>query len=284
MSGTPRGTSLYMAPEQLANKPVPASEKSALAIMVYELLVGQTPFEGAHPQAIAYFHAQVMPDPPSQVNSSLPDVLDAVLLRALAKRPEERFASVREFAQAAASALGQHRSTSQSASVLTQTSPLLPPRSGTPGWVLEPVVSLERERDFGSKALKSRRTVVALLAVGSLVATSTAAVLNLNRLEHLLQFRTNANTATPPQSTQKAQPTPTMNTQNQKGTIVGNTQQNANTAVDFQNPADDTSSLLVRLTNGAFVAYERACTHVGVLVNYDPETRMLVCPGDWVYF
>jgi serine/threonine protein kinase len=105
MSGTPRGTYFYMAPEQLANHPVPASDQYALAIMTYELLTGRTPFEGALPQVIFYQHSQVPPDPPSTVNSSLPQVLDPVLLRALAKKPEERFASVREFSQAFAAAL-----------------------------------------------------------------------------------------------------------------------------------------------------------------------------------
>ncbi len=105
MSGTPRGTYFYMAPEQLANHPVPASDQYALAIMTYELLTGRTPFEGALPQVIFYQHSQVPPDPPSKVNTSLPKVLDPVILRALAKKPEERFASVRAFAQAFAAAL-----------------------------------------------------------------------------------------------------------------------------------------------------------------------------------
>ncbi len=105
MSGTPRGTYFYMAPEQLANHPVPASDQYALAIMTYELLTGRTPFEGALPQVIFYQHSQVPPDPPSTVNSSLPRVLDPVILRALAKKPEERFASVREFSLAFAAAL-----------------------------------------------------------------------------------------------------------------------------------------------------------------------------------
>ena len=52
----------------------------------------------------------------------------------------------------------------------------------------------------------------------------------------------------------------------------------------FANPANDTPSLLVRLANSTFVAYERAYTHVGVLVNYDPATEMLVCPAHGAIF
>jgi serine/threonine protein kinase len=105
MSGTPRGTIAYMAPEQLGMLPVPASDQYALAVMVYELLTGRRPFEGANMQVVIYQHANLVPDPPSKANSSLPQALDPVILRALAKKPEQRFGSVREFAQAFAAAL-----------------------------------------------------------------------------------------------------------------------------------------------------------------------------------
>jgi serine/threonine protein kinase len=105
LSATPRGTFDYMAPEQLAGTPVTASDQYALGIMVYELLTGRTPFQGALPQVAFYQHANVMPEPPSTVNPSLPSVLDGIVLRALAKKPQDRFASVKEFASAFAVAL-----------------------------------------------------------------------------------------------------------------------------------------------------------------------------------
>ena len=67
-------------------------------------------------------------------------------------------------------------------------------------------------------------------------------------------------------------------TANHKGTVVGMTNQAANTAKDFKNPADNNASLLVRLSDGTFVAYERACTHQQVAVDYDPVTKKFVCP------
>ncbi len=105
LSATPRGTFEYMAPEQLAGMPVAASDQYALGIMVYELLTGRAPFQGALPQVIFYQHANVDPEPPSSINSSLPPALDKVVLRALAKKPQDRFASVKEFASAFAAAL-----------------------------------------------------------------------------------------------------------------------------------------------------------------------------------
>jgi len=105
LSGTVRGTLEYMAPEQLAGTPVAASDQYALGIMIYELLTGHTPFQGTLPQAIPHMHANVNPKPPSALNPSLPSTLDTIVLRALAKKPQDRFASVKEFASAFAGAL-----------------------------------------------------------------------------------------------------------------------------------------------------------------------------------
>jgi len=105
LSGTVRGTLEYMAPEQLAGNPIAASDQYALGIMVYELLTGRTPFQGTLPQAIPHMHANVDPKAPSVVNPSLPAALDTVVLRALAKKPQDRFVSVKEFASAFATTL-----------------------------------------------------------------------------------------------------------------------------------------------------------------------------------
>lgn len=98
-SQTIRGTPMYMAPEQWEGHPVLATDQYALAIMTYELLVGRLPFEGG-PGPIMFKHLTVQPEPPSRLNPRLPESVDAVLLRALAKRPEQRFASISEFAWA----------------------------------------------------------------------------------------------------------------------------------------------------------------------------------------
>jgi serine/threonine protein kinase len=94
-----RGTPTYMAPEQWDGHPVAASDQYALAIMVYELLVGHPPFEG-NPGQVMRQHYMTPPPAPSSLNASLSPAIDAVLLCALAKDPEERFVSVSAFAQA----------------------------------------------------------------------------------------------------------------------------------------------------------------------------------------
>ncbi len=99
MSRTIRGTPMYMAPEQWSGNAVPASDQYALAIMAYELLTGQLPFQGTQEQ-IMYQHLMAQPRPPGAVNPHLPPSIDVVILRAMAKQPEARFPSISDFARA----------------------------------------------------------------------------------------------------------------------------------------------------------------------------------------
>jgi serine/threonine protein kinase len=94
-----RGTQTYMAPEQWRGHPVPATDQYALAVMAYELLTGCPPFHGSLSQ-IMYQHLNMPPQPPSTINPGLSSELDVVLLRALAKKPDERFPTISAFADA----------------------------------------------------------------------------------------------------------------------------------------------------------------------------------------
>ena len=98
-SRTIRGTPSSMAPEQWGSNPVPATDQYALAVMAYEMMVGRAPFVGSMEQ-VMYQHFSVQPLPPSTYDPQLPPAIDAVILRALAKRPEDRFPSISEFATA----------------------------------------------------------------------------------------------------------------------------------------------------------------------------------------
>ena len=98
-SQTIRGTPAYMAPEQWSGAPVPASDQYALAVLAYELLTGCLPFTGRQEQ-LMYQHFNVRPQPPSYFNPALPKGIDAVILKALEKRPADRFPSIAAFAQA----------------------------------------------------------------------------------------------------------------------------------------------------------------------------------------
>ena len=93
------GTIAYMAPEQSHGKPRPASDQYALAVAVYEWLCGARPFDGTYAE-VAMQH--VLHEPPS-LCSAAPDIsreVEAVVLKALAKDPHQRFSTVQEFARA----------------------------------------------------------------------------------------------------------------------------------------------------------------------------------------
>src|SRR6266567_3335466 len=104
MSQSVRGTPAYMAPEQWEGTPVPATDQYALAMMAYDLLTGRPAFQGSLGQ-VMYQHLHVTPQPPGKLNPRVPADVDTVLLHALAKKPEERFASISAFARAFQQAL-----------------------------------------------------------------------------------------------------------------------------------------------------------------------------------
>ncbi len=104
--GVSVGTPHYMAPEQVMDqKPVPQSDVYSLAVVVYEMLLGRLPFTARKPQEIAFKHVHDKPPSPSQVHPYFPPLLDAVLIRALAKNPRDRYASAEEFSMAYAHAV-----------------------------------------------------------------------------------------------------------------------------------------------------------------------------------
>jgi serine/threonine protein kinase len=99
-----RGTPAYMAPEQWEGRPVPATDQYALATMAYQLLTGNTPFQGRLEQ-VMHQHLMTQPRPPSMLDARIPPALDAVLLHALEKKPAARFPTIIDFARAFQQAL-----------------------------------------------------------------------------------------------------------------------------------------------------------------------------------
>ena len=91
------GTLAYMAPEQIEGHPRPASDQYALAVVVYEWLCGERPFEGSVSEVMAQ-HLSMPPPPLRERMPTIPPEVEQVVLRALAKDPKARFASVAHFA------------------------------------------------------------------------------------------------------------------------------------------------------------------------------------------
>ncbi|MFF2697020.1 protein kinase [Streptomyces cyaneofuscatus] len=106
-TGSAVGTAAYMAPEQAQGRPVDArSDLYSTGCMLYELLTGHQPFTGDSPFAIAYQHMCADPQAPRDLGVQLPPHVQAVLTRAMAKNPDDRFAD----ATAMHEALVAHRS------------------------------------------------------------------------------------------------------------------------------------------------------------------------------
>jgi eukaryotic-like serine/threonine-protein kinase len=91
------GTAQYLSPEQARGEQVDArSDVYAAGCVLYELVTGEPPFTGDSPVAVAYQHVREDPNPPSSVNPAVSPELDAVVLKALAKGPANRYQSSAE--------------------------------------------------------------------------------------------------------------------------------------------------------------------------------------------
>lgn len=100
------GTVDYMAPEQITGKPVDGrTDIYALGVVLYRMLSGQAPFRDTGVPALIHAHLNTMPKPLMEVTTGVPNPLDHVVLRCLAKDPARRFESMGELARALATAL-----------------------------------------------------------------------------------------------------------------------------------------------------------------------------------
>ena len=91
------GTAQYLSPEQARGEKVDArSDVYSLGCVLYEMLTGEPPFVGDSPVAVAYQHVREDPIPPSQRHEGISPELDAVVLKALAKNPDNRYQTAAE--------------------------------------------------------------------------------------------------------------------------------------------------------------------------------------------
>src|SRR5437588_1407736 len=154
-TGTTVGTPQYMSPEQVSSSTVDGrSDLYSAGIMFYELVAGQPPFTASDadgPFTLMAKHVQAPPKPPSVFQPGLNPELERVILQAIAKRPEERFQTGREFDEAMSRVADQM----------------------SPGWrqSLEPGADLSRMVPQASPA-----TPIPATPIGIAVAYATAAV------------------------------------------------------------------------------------------------------------
>lgn len=100
MSGMVMGSPKYMSPEQVVGQAVDGrSDIFSLAVVLYEMLTGKTPFAGDNISAIMYQILNDEPIPPKAFNQNIPDAINYIVLKALAKHPDKRYQNAKDMAR-----------------------------------------------------------------------------------------------------------------------------------------------------------------------------------------
>ena len=128
------GTLEYMAPEQVKGRETDArSDIYALGMMLYEVLTGKTPFDTENEFELMKLQTEAMPPPPRELNPDIPEEVEAAIMQAIAKDPNERFQNAGEFLQelldAGYSTTGTMRGNTGMHKMRSNTKPSRPPIS-----------------------------------------------------------------------------------------------------------------------------------------------------------
>ncbi len=114
------GTPEYMAPEQSNGQNDYRSDIYSLGIILYQMLTGRVPFMAETPVAVSLKHIQTQPVPPGELNPEIPQVVEDVILKALAKDPNNRFQQAKAFSLACRKAIYQERTRNLHGVILTK--------------------------------------------------------------------------------------------------------------------------------------------------------------------
>jgi serine/threonine protein kinase len=168
-TGMLMGTPEYMSPEQAEGERVDyRTDLYALGVVLYQMLVGQVPFRGTTPHAILHAVIYEPPAPLRQLRRDLAPAIETVVLKAIDKRPEQRFQSGEELAEAFAKAS------------ISQVQPLVVPPHPAPS---EPARGKPAARGGPEKPAESRKTLVWIVAAMAVLLCALVAVLAIMILD-----------------------------------------------------------------------------------------------------
>jgi len=164
------GTPEYMSPEQCDNRPVDArTDLYALGVMAYEMATGQLPFSGRSIAQLLLAHLNEPPIAPRRLNPSVHPRFEAAILKALSKRPEDRFPDMAAFGAAVSAVLDELSRPPAPVAAATTTGFILRPASGpapAPEAAPAPPAGLEVEVQAPGDAAPRRLSASALFKGG----------------------------------------------------------------------------------------------------------------------
>ena len=181
------GTAQYLSPEQARGETVDArSDLYSTGVVLFELLTGRPPFKGDSAVAVAYQHVEQIPPTPSSILSDIPDSLDRVVLKALAKNREDRYPSAAAMLSWATEVLPTSGMGGAQTAATTPMSAVAPRGGGqamaATSTSLPPVAERADAAEEASKARKRRTVIIAsvvaialLLIAGSVWALTRRA-------------------------------------------------------------------------------------------------------------
>ena len=201
------GTAQYLSPEQARGETVDArSDLYSTGCLLYELLTGRPPFIGDSPVAVAYQHVREAPATPSAVAPDVPEVLDRITLKALAKERTARYSSAAEFradlenavrggtitapslgVAAAAAGLGAAAAAADLQPTMVESATQVMSPAGAPPspWATTPAPAVppgDGTPDDEEEEPKSRKGLMwTLIAIGAVAIAAIIAMLLLNR-------------------------------------------------------------------------------------------------------
>ncbi|SRR5579884_1080234 len=175
------GTPSYMAPEQFQDKPSFASDQYALAVITYEWLTGQRPFEG-EPWSLGYKHIYQQPPALREHIPTIPPLVEVAILKALSKDPRQRFNNVKAFANALKS-VSSSLASGGSTYALIQADPTIPSGALSQPTVLAPSPTLPAD----SYISPNRQVIPSAISPYSSAHSSTSPSAEATKIKQMLQ-------------------------------------------------------------------------------------------------
>ncbi len=308
LAGTWLVAQRYLAPEclHLGQAADIRSDVYSLGVILAELLTGRSAWSETSSPKLAMEEGQHLLPMRLAQDVHLPPSLERVLHQALAEDPGRRFQRVSDLLAAFAEGLEEERAP---AATTCWFCPLLPAVGATEPearhrmqenelldsapfpWEVPHTPTPVKAPSRFSRAHAGQQLIKRFLARhrrrarrGRLLAQRSRKISRRRLLGHLVKGGACGVLGASVVGTGYLLATALLKRPLPQGSGRSHPQQALNTAQVFTVPRDGRQGLLVRLPNGTYVAYERSCTHVGVYVNYNSQTHLLVCPAHGAIF